>query len=76
MQGSGRANEEPRFRNRKEGGLYMRPAVSESRCVNEHADAERLVEWINDPQRKPAYLAFTEGPERQVAYAVEGLLRR
>lgn len=40
-------------------------------CVGKHADAERLVAWINDPQRRPAITAFTEGPNRQVAYAVE-----
>lgn len=41
-------------------------------CVNEHANAERLCAWIKDPlNREPANLAFTEGPDRQVAYHVE-----
>ena len=43
--------------------------------VNEYANAARLVAWIIDPQRKPAITAFTEGPERQVAYAVEGKIK-
>lgn len=30
-----------------------------------------LIEWIRNPRRKEAILAFTEGPVRQVAYAVE-----
>ncbi len=30
-----------------------------------------LIEWIRDPNRKEAMHAFTEGPVRQVAYAVE-----
>jgi hypothetical protein len=42
--------------------------------VNEYANAARLVEWINDPKRKPANTEFTEGPERQVACAIEQLL--
>lgn len=40
-------------------------------CVNHHADYRSVVHWMNDPNRKPAVLAFTEGPERQVAYAFE-----
>lgn len=35
------------------------------------ADAERVLAWIDDPQRKPAVLAFTEGNERQLAYRFE-----
>lgn len=34
-----------------------------------------LIEWIRDPNRKEAVYAFTEGPVRQVAYAVEYALR-
>lgn len=48
-----------------------REAKLRTDCVNRHADAERLVEWVNDPNRKPAITAFTEGPDRQVAYAVD-----
>lgn len=39
------------------------------------ADAERVLAWIDDPARKPAVLAFTEGNERQIAYRFEMLLR-
>lgn len=42
--------------------------------VNEYADAKRLIAWINDCERKTANTAFTEGSERQVAYAVEAKL--
>ncbi len=34
-----------------------------------------LIEWICDPNRKKAIHAFTEGPVRQVAYAVEYALK-
>lgn len=34
-----------------------------------------LIEWIRDPNRKEAIHAFTEGPVRQVAHAVEYALR-
>ena len=34
-----------------------------------------LIEWIRDPNRKEAEYAFTEGPVRQVAYAVEYALK-
>lgn len=34
-----------------------------------------LIEWIRDPNRKEAIHAFTEGPVRQVAYAVEYALK-
>jgi len=39
------------------------------------ADSERVCAWIDDPRRKRAVLSFTEGPERQIAYRFEGLLR-
>lgn len=39
------------------------------------ADAQRLIAWLDDPKRKPAMLAFTEGNERQIAYRFEQLLR-
>lgn len=38
-------------------------------------DTTELILWINDINRKPAINAFTEGPARQVAYAVEYALR-
>lgn len=44
------------------------------KCVNEHANASRIIEWMNDPKRKPALHAFTEGPERQIAYIFERYL--
>lgn len=34
-----------------------------------------LIEWIRDTNRKEAIHAFTEGPVRQVAYAVEYALK-
>lgn len=43
----------------------------EIKCVREHAHAERLIEWLKNDKR-PALTAFTEGPDRQVGYAVEG----
>lgn len=42
----------------------------EIKCVREHAHAERLIEWLKNDNR-PALTAFTEGPDRQVGYAVE-----
>lgn len=30
-----------------------------------------LIEWVGNPRRKPAILSFTEGPARQLAYAIE-----
>lgn len=45
---------------------------AEMKCVNKHADADRIIEWVKDPKRKPANTAFTEGPERQIAYLIEG----
>jgi len=35
------------------------------------ADAARVLEWMRTPNRKPANLAFTDGPERQAAYWIE-----
>ena len=51
-------------------------AVSETQanCVNTHASAERLIAWLKDRKRKPGIIAFTEGPERQVGYAVEAAM--
>lgn len=39
--------------------------------ANRLADVERVVAWMNDPKRKRAVHAFTDGPERQIAYWVE-----
>lgn len=33
-----------------------------------------LLFWLQDPTRKPAIVAFTEGPLRQIAYAVEAAI--
>ena len=38
-------------------------------------DTTRLIEWVRDLNRKPAVTSFTEGPARQVAYAIENALR-
>lgn len=35
------------------------------------ADAGRVLEWMRTQNRKPANLAFTDGPERQAAYWIE-----
>ena len=40
----------------------------------ELADYRRVMEWMYDKDRKPANTAFTEGPERQLAYTVEWLI--
>lgn len=34
-----------------------------------------LIEWLRDLDRKPAVLSFTEGPARQLAYAIEAALK-
>ncbi len=39
------------------------------------ADAQRVIDWIDNPARQPAVHAFTEGNERQIAYRFEHLLR-
>lgn len=44
------------------------------RYVNEFANVQRVIAWMNDPKRKPAMLAFTEGCERQIAYTFEAAL--
>ncbi len=56
-------------------GLSRGIEEAKIKCVNKHADAERLIEWMQDTKRKPATLAFTEGPERQVAYEFEKWVR-
>lgn len=37
----------------------------------ERVNAERVIAWIRDPHRERANMSFTEGPDRQIAYAVE-----
>lgn len=44
-------------------------------CVNHHADMDRLIGWLTDPNRPPANVAFTEGPERQIAYQFDRFTR-
>ena len=34
-----------------------------------------LIDWVNDPKRKEAGIAFTSGPSRQLAYAIEAALK-
>ena len=34
-------------------------------------DSQRVLSWMQDPLRKPANVAFTEGDERQAAYLIE-----
>jgi len=43
--------------------------------LDEKVPAWLLIDWLKDEDRKPAVLAFTEGPLRQVAYAMEAALR-
>lgn len=45
-------------------------------CGRDHASAMRLIDWLQRGAKEPAYIAFTEGPERQIAYAVEQLLMK
>lgn len=42
--------------------------------TREEVDIQRITEWIRNPFRKPAHIAFTEGGERQIAYAVGDVL--
>lgn len=44
--------------------------------ANQLADVERVIAWLDDPNRRPAAHAFTEGPERQIAYRVEDILSK
>ncbi len=39
------------------------------------ADVRSVLAWLRDPRRKPAFQAFTEGPERMLAYEFEKLQR-
>lgn len=43
--------------------------------TNRYADVHRIIEWINKGCA-PANTAFTEGPERELAYHIERLLTR
>lgn len=38
-----------------------------------HCDGERVIAWIDNPERKAASEAFTAGLERQIAYRFETL---
>lgn len=52
---------------------WLEPLLQELRMRRKQVsvDAERLISWVTDPKRKPANIAFTEGPERQAAYWME-----
>ena len=39
-------------------------------------DGQRVIEWLEDDERRPAGQAFTAGVERQVAYRCEDLFQR
>jgi hypothetical protein len=41
------------------------------RLESDKWNAERVIAWIDDPNRKPAMHAFTAGNERQIAYRFE-----
>ncbi len=51
--------------------LLSMSAEREARCVSDHASVSRVSEWLNSKPRKPAILAFTEGPDRTMAYWFE-----
>lgn len=40
------------------------------------ADVVKLIKWISDDESGKAAESFKEGPERQIAYAVEDAMRR
>lgn len=44
--------------------------------VKHYARADRVAAWIRTEKRMPANLAFTAGPERDIAYAVEELIEK
>lgn len=45
------------------------------RLEHEEWICNRLIAWLRSSPRKQANMAFTDGPLRQVAYAVEDALR-
>lgn len=52
----------------------LTPALrSKVNCVNRHADVEVVLEWAKSSPQKPAIVAFTEGPDRNIAYYIEEL---
>lgn len=38
-------------------------------------DGQRVLAWLDDPERKPADMAFTAGLERQLAYRFDEVMR-
>lgn len=52
---------------------WLEPLLQELRILRKTKlpDTERLIAWMTDPNRKSPELAFTEGPERQVAYFMQ-----
>lgn len=56
---------------------WLEPLLKELQALRRLAkpvDSERLWAWFYDPKRKPAHMAFTEGPEREAAYWMEAAL--
>lgn len=53
-----------------DGQTWKQVAETQAVRLVHSADAERVIEWIRSGTNR-AVLAFTEGPERQIAYAVE-----
>ena len=37
---------------------------------------KRLIEWINNQNRKPSNIAFTDGQERRLAYEIEIIFKK
>jgi hypothetical protein len=52
---------------------WLEPLLQELKILRrtKQPDTERLIAWMTDPNRKSPELAFTDGPERQVAYFMQ-----
>lgn len=59
----------------QDGQTWKQVAELQANRLAESASAERVIQWIRTGA-KSAVLSFTEGPERQIAYAVEDDRRR
>ncbi len=42
----------------------------------ERAMADALIDWLRDPNRKPAHLQFSASPERELADEIELAIQR
>ena len=48
---------------RKDDQDFYRRLHEDVVLLRQRPDGARLIEWLDDPERKPAILAFTAGPE-------------